>query len=284
MSIGETVQLSLVATFSDGSTRTVDPVMADWDSSDPAVATVTDGVVTAVRAGQTTITATYQEHMDDLAISVRISSQSQGSVRVLYVAPANREFRADYSDGIASAIVNVQSWFRQQLDGLTFAICSVTPEWCQLPRDEGYYSRGNARAKVLRDVQSCAPVRENTTRFTWVLYVDVAEDCGEPHELGAGWAGLAMVPRWDLEGLVNPGPVYYCGEGPYPGTLGRWRGGLAHELAHAFFVPHPPGCEEGLPTCDERALMWIGYDTRGTASGASSEPGHLPVHRIRVAG
>ena len=201
-----------------------------------------------------------QEHMDDLAISVRVSSRSQGSVRVLYVAPANREFRADYSDGIASAIVDVQSWFRQQLDGLTFAIYSVTPEWCQLPRDEGYYSRGNAWAKVLRDVQSCAPVRENTTRFTWVLYVDVAEDCGEPHELGASWAGLAIVPRWDLEGLVNPGPVYYCGEGPHPGTLGRWRGGLAHELAHAFFVPHPPGCEEGLPTCDERALMWIGYE------------------------
>ena len=69
-----------------------------------------------------------------------------------------------------------------------------------------------------------------------------------------------MVPRWDLEGLVNPGDVYYFGDGPFRGTFGRWYGRLVHELAHTFYVPHPPGCEEGLATCDERALMWLGYE------------------------
>ena len=70
-----------------------------------------------------------------------------------------------------------------------------------------------------------------------------------------------MVPRWDLEGLANPsGEYYYCDDGPYYGTLGRWFGGLAHELGHSFAVPHPPGCEEGLSTCDTRALMWLGYE------------------------
>ena len=110
-------------------------------------------------------------------------------MRVLYVAPADREFSADYSDGISRAIVNVQSWYRQQLDGLTFAIYNVRPEQCRLPRGEDYYSRGDAWEKVLRDVQSCAPVRADTTRFSWALYVDVYEDCGEPHELGRGGAG-----------------------------------------------------------------------------------------------
>ena len=259
--IGEAAQLSLVATFSDGSTRTVHPAFAAWDSSDTAVAIVAEGIVTAVRAGRATITVTYEEHVAELDISVLVSSHSEGSVRVLYAAPANREFRDDYSDGISRAIVDVQSWYREQLEGLTFEIYNVTPEWCQLPRDDDYYSRGNAWEKVLTDVQSCAPVRGGTLEFVWALYVDVDEECGgEPHELGAGGPGLLMMPRWDLEGLVSPGEYYYCDDGPYHGTLGRWYGGLAHELGHAFGVPHPPGCDEGLPACDEQALMWLGYE------------------------
>ena len=103
----------------------MDPALADWVSSDPTVITVTEGVVTAARAGRATITATYAEHVAELDISVRISSRSQGSVRVLYVSPANREFRADYRDGIATAIVDVQSWFREELEGLTFPIYNV---------------------------------------------------------------------------------------------------------------------------------------------------------------
>ena len=61
-------------------------------------------------------------------------------MRVLYVVPADREFRDDYSDGISKAIVDVQSWYRRQLDGLTFDIYSVMPEQCHLPRSEDYYS------------------------------------------------------------------------------------------------------------------------------------------------
>jgi hypothetical protein len=48
-----------------------------------------------------------------------------------------------------------------------------------------------------------------------------------------------------------------------PDTWGRcrWVGGLGHELGHAFFLPHPPGCDDGLPECDETALLWVGYAT-----------------------
>ena len=85
--------------------------------------------------------------------------------------------------------------------------------------------------------------------------------CDEPHELGAGGGGITMVPRGDLEGLLSQGEeeYYYCDEGPYRAPLSRWFGGLAHELAHAVGVPHPPGCDAGLPTCDSPALMWLGY-------------------------
>ena len=258
-SIGGTAELSVTGVRDDGTGQPVDNALVEWRSSDPAVATVAGGVVTAVRGGNSTITATYEEHVVDLVVSVWISTMSEVSVRVLYVIPADKEFRDVYSHGVSMGIVDVQGWYRNQLGGRTFDIYSVVPEPCRLPRDEEYYGRGDAWAKVLADVQSCAPVRGDTPQFKWVLYVDVEERCGEPHELGRGGLGLAMMGSGDLEGLANPGPYYYCDKGPYPGTLGRWRGGTAHELAHTFGVPHPPGCDEGLPTCDHSALMHLGY-------------------------
>ena len=209
-------------------------------------------------------TVTVSPATDELTASgatVQISTLREGSVRVLYVAPADREFRDDYSDGISRAIVDVQGWYRRQLDGLTFDIYSVRPEQCHLPRGEDYYSHGDVWEKVLTDVQSCAPVQGGTSRFIWALYVDAEERCGEPHELGRGLDGLAMMGSGDLEGLSNPGPYSACDGGPWEGTLGRWMGGTAHELAHTFLVPHPPGCDEGLPTCDTDALMHNGYES-----------------------
>ena len=188
------------------------------------------------------------------------ASSPKKVVRFLYVSPEDRPFRSEYSEGISKAIVDVQSWYRDQLGGLTFQLYNTSPEWCQMSEDSDYYSRGNAWEKVMEGVQHCAPVAWDSD-FVWVLYVDVYEACDEPHELGAGGGGIVMVPGWDLEGLLSQGEeeYYYCDAGPFRDPLGRWFGGLAHELAHAVGVPHPPGCDAGLPTCDSPALMWLGY-------------------------
>ena len=183
-------------------------------------------------------------------------------VRVLYVAPEDRPFRPEYSEGVSKAILNVQSWYRDQLGGPTFQLYSTTPEWCQMSGDSDYYSHGHVWDKVLEGVQHCAPVapaEAGNSDFVWVLYVDAEERCDEPYELGRGAWGLTMMPRWDLEGLVNPGEFFECGDGPFSTTLGRWRGGLGHELGHALALPHPPGCDVGLATCDSPALMSYGY-------------------------
>ena len=189
---GATVQLTAEAL--DGNGHGVAGAEFSWESSDVAVATVdASGLVTAVRGGNATITATYEENTAESVISVWISTLSAVSVRVLYVVPADREFRDDYSDGISRAIVDVQGWYRGQLDALTFDIYRVIPEQCHLPRDEDYYSYGDVWEKVLEDVQSCAPVQHGPSQFTWALYVDVTERCGEPHELGRGGDGLTML-------------------------------------------------------------------------------------------
>ena len=257
-SIGETVEL-LVTGISDDSVRSVDNALVDWQSSDPDVATVSGGVVTAVRGGNATITATYEENSVELAISVWISTLREGSVRVLYVVPADKEFRDDYSAGISKAIVDVQSWYRRQLDGLTFDIYSVIPEPCHLPEDEDYYAYTEVWTRVLRDVQPCAPVVPNDPGFIWALYVDVEEACDGFQALGRGGDGLTLLPGYDLELMQNPNRTRVFCDGTFYRTYGSVLGGLAHELAHTFYVPHPPGCDEDLPTCDTEALMGFGW-------------------------
>ena len=157
-------------------------------------------------------------------------------VRVLYLAPADRDFRADFESSIATAVASVHRWYREQLDGSTFAVYRPMAERCRLPEDSDYYSRGDVWEKVLRDVQSCAPVRYigagggdiNAAQFVWVLYVDATErlNCDEPQELGRGGLGLTMLPREDLELMVQPGTLEYC-DGTFYRSVQSVYGGLA---------------------------------------------------------
>ena len=258
-SIDETAQFMVTATLSDGSMQAVEAAEADWESSDPAVATVSDGLLTAAGGGNATLTATYGGQSAEVAVSVRISTREEGTVRVLYVSPADRQFRADYSEGITHALVDLQSWFRRQTGGLTFSLYESTPKHCRLPEPEDYYARGgDAWDKVQEDVQPCAPVEWGRANFVWVLYVDVDEACGEPHELGRGGDGITMMPRGDLEGLTNPGVYFYCDEGPYEDPLERWIGGAGHELGHAIRDLRHPACGYGgLPSCTDTDLWTL---------------------------
>ena len=258
-SIGEKVEISVTANLSDGSRRQVESGLVEWQSSDTWVASVSEGMVTAAGGGNAMITATYEGRSVEAPVSVRISTRSTGAVRVIYAAPSDREFRPDHSEGIAHAIVDLQSWYRRELGGLTFSLYEAPPEFCQMSEPADYYGTGNAWAKVEAAVQHSAPVKGGHPDFVWVVYPDVEESCEEDHELGAGGPGLTILHRGDLEGVTNPGPYFYRDEGPYDGTLGRWIGGLGHELGHAFGLPHPPGCDEGLPTCDDDALIASGY-------------------------
>lgn len=35
---------------------------------------------------------------------------------------------------------------------------------------------------------------------------------------------------------------------------------MGHELLHALGVLHPADCEAGEATCEQNALMWLGYE------------------------
>ena len=168
-SLGETVQLSVTARISDGSSRDVDSSLVEWRSSDPWVASVSVGIVTAVGGGNAVITgATYDGRTVEAPVSVRISTRSTGAVRVIYAVPSDREFQAGVSEFIAHAIVDLQSWYRRELGGLTFSIYETTPEVCRMNQTADYYATGNAWDKVVGGVQHCARVQRNHPDFVWV--------------------------------------------------------------------------------------------------------------------
>ena len=249
---GETVQLTAEALDANG--HAVAGAAFSCESSDPWVASVPEGTVTAVGGGNATVTAAYDGLTVDTPISVRISTRSTGAVRVLYAIPSDREFRASSSETIAHFIVDLQSWYRRELGGLTFSVYEVIPEVCRMSGTADSHARGNAWENVVAGVQHCGSVQHDHPDFVWVVYVDLMEPCDESHELGAGGAGLTIMTD-GRTGFIEDW-YYYCGEGPYDSTVEGWIVGLGHELGHTLGLPHPPGCEEDLPTCDRRALMW----------------------------
>jgi hypothetical protein len=179
------------------------------------------------------------------------------TVRVLYVMPQDRVFRSDFYTAVQNAMVSLQTWYSGQLSGKTFTLFAPQPEICQLPRPADYYAI-DSWSKILADVQACAPVTYGPSSFAWVLYVDVVHACNAPGRLGAGAVGLTMLPRQDMDGLIGAPVFDDCGTQYFLGP-NRYIGGAGHELGHAFGLPHPPGCDAGLPTCDFNALMWAGY-------------------------
>ena len=187
----------------------------------------------------------------------------------MYAAPSGREFRSDYSEAISNAIVEVQSWYRRETDGLTFSLYQATPEFCQMSRSSDFYARYSWE-RVINGVQPCAPVKHDDPHYVWVVYADVVSECGGAwdlgyDQLGRGNRSLTILGRKDLDGLVG---VYdydttYCPRGSRPTSterLGRWIGGLAHEVGHAIGLAHPTGCDQGNnQVCDHEALMAPAY-------------------------
>ena len=239
-----------------------------------AAAGVTAGCATSPRRYCPDRDTSRAEMATFLTRALAVDPRPEHVVRVLYAVPADREFRSADRGVIRRAVEHVQSWYHHQLGGMTFSLHDPIVEDCRMSRPEDFYARGDAWQKVVEGVQHCASAGSwpaggtydnprSTT--TWVIYADVEEACDEyhrlgeaGHELGRGGWGLTIMGR--QEGVFDSGPYRYCGEGPYWRSRGGVIGGIAHELTHALgVIDHPPGCDEGLPSCDYPALMSVGY-------------------------
>jgi hypothetical protein len=76
--VGQTVQLRAVAQLSDGSEQDITS-LATWASDNPVVATVSSGLVTAVRSGTARVRASYQNAEGESAFSIVEDQTRSGS-------------------------------------------------------------------------------------------------------------------------------------------------------------------------------------------------------------
>ncbi len=69
------------------------------------------------------------------------------TVKVLYLYPQDRPYRADYAAAIEGSVLNVRSFFADQMGGRTFSLFkqqSPRFETCRLPQNAAYYLTDSA--------------------------------------------------------------------------------------------------------------------------------------------
>jgi hypothetical protein len=272
---GQTTQLVATARHSDGSEQIITG-QAQWQSSRADVMTVSPtGAVTAIKPGKSRVSAVFQDVSGFLDVGVPFVGGAARTVRVVYAVPQGVSFRDDYRRALQNAFVNLQWWYRDQMGGPVFSMHSMTPDECQLPHDAGYYL-DDTYNKLVADLQPCQPVRRGAANFAWMVYADVLHGCNPVGRLGVGSLGLALLGRGDLQGLSDSRIVQSdCGlEGGSAG-IGRYLGGSALELGHAFGLQHPPGCDAEDPACDRSALMFSGYSIYPNTYLRDDDKAHL---------
>ena len=198
------------------------------------------------------------------AVQVSTPSINANHLRVLYAIPTDRTFNQSWADALSAEMVDLQQWYANQLGGKTFTVYTEAPEVCHLPSPSSAYFSTNTWNTISADVATNCGVVYGALDTDWVIYADVIHDETSAGRIGAGIPGMAIFPRQDLEGLGGASCVTYSDGKQYCFPQTRWVGGAGHEIGHTFGVPHPPGCDAGLPTCDVTAqndLMWLGYTT-----------------------
>jgi len=195
------------------------------------------------------------------------AAEDTKEVRMIYLVPRDKAPREKYRAAMANAILHVQNFFQSQLGSShnfsTFSIHNPVVEVYTTAHDASFYSSftgspfGRFFEAVLLDGFAVSGGGFNDPNYRWIYYIDADNACDQA--IG-GNAGVALLGINDLKGLTGE-PGLICGAAPF--TPCRWIGGLGHELAHTWLVPHPPGC--GVPggcsggSFAENSLMWVGY-------------------------
>ncbi|WP_171025670.1 T9SS type A sorting domain-containing protein [Hymenobacter jeollabukensis] len=187
-------------------------------------------------------------------------------VRLVYLVPSDRTLNSSYAVAIANAGRVLKQWYQGQLGNTrTFDLHTPAVDVVQSTHPVAWYQSngGNGFAQfyynAAQDVFAAIGGGYNDPNYVYAIYIDAESACGQCG--GCGGSGVLVVGSNDLKGLVGQPSIRYCATDPAPVQYPpcRWVGGLGHELGHSFGLPHPPGCDQGLPTCDYNDIMWVGY-------------------------
>jgi len=183
------------------------------------------------------------------ATNILHAAPAEKSVRVIYLVPKDGEHRKDYQAAIEAGVLDLQVWYYGHV-GKTFRLNRPIVEVKQTDHDSAWYDAHEPANKpgqkfhtfynALEDAQRYFGAKPGDPDFVWMIYVDA------PGGTGAGFTGVTILPKHDLEGLI--------GKAPDKTPISRWFGGAGHELGHAFGRPHPGDAHP-------QAIMQLGYIT-----------------------
>ncbi len=200
---------------------------------------------------------------------------NQRKVRIIYLVPSDKNVRDDYKAALTDAALQIQDFYQKELgNGYTFSLHSPGVEVYQTPNLSTWYATNNVQGSdrslwfyrnLINDGFPLSGGSFNDPNNRWIYFIDAEGACDQISV--AGTSGMAFHGATVLRGLTKQAGLDPCPDGqPEVGRHYRTIGGIAHEIGHAFNLPHPPGCGGTGPNqgCTggafaQNSLMWTGY-------------------------
>ncbi len=161
---------------------------------------------------------------------------------VIYFYPNDYQPSQQYIDQIDPSMANVRDWYAAQLDGKTFTAQPVVV--VQGQRKADYYNAGGVWTPVLTELRD-RHYTDYCGFHTTLVFV-----AGSLNFVGGGGSCDAAYSGSD-------GGIAMLNETLFDQYGASFRGIIAHELGHAFTLPHPLGCGSGNdPAYCSQTVMW----------------------------
>lgn len=180
-------------------------------------------------------------------------------VRVFYFYPSDYQPDQRYIDAINPFIKDIQEWYAEQLGGNTFYFEPVV-----LYQSNKITSEYLAEDQIWADVIKELKIQCGYGNVVALVFLARTLEHGNGRSCGPWYSGEfngdITVSEANFDAEIIAVTTGYCPNGY---SLGDWhcspqaqRGGIAHELGHAFSLPHPWGCSvQGLDYCS-KTVMW----------------------------
>lgn len=150
------------------------------------------------------------------------------TVRVFWLIPSDVAYDQKIYDGICNVMLEAQRYYQQEL-GKTFKLNNPIVEvvygdhpanWYETNQIYGadnsyWWTTENMQAELMRKYSLGAPDSR------WKIVGEISAEGN-----GGGGSNWVILPKHDADGA-----------GGYGGAMGRWYGGMVHELGHAFGLP-----------------------------------------------
>lgn len=193
--------------------------------------------------------------------SAEISTENLPKVRMVYIVPIDKVYNSKYEQRMKKAIMHLQDFYLKEMDyEKTFFVNNSIIEVIKSRYSSSIFSQTMWSTAIDEAIDHLGATW-NDPNNRWLLFVDADVAC-DGQGIG-GNSGFAVMSANDLRGLSGERQIYDCKKDstvPQYNTPARWVGGLGHELAHSWLVPHPPECDpERTSACPIKALMDLGY-------------------------